>query len=105
MVLTEQHLAEIVILDSIEISLVSCYQALKTIWASGKPMDSTIELGLLCHFGVLSIQVKFDDEPITTTNNKLLWVNRADCPCSKSGKIESEHKHLGLDMEAAHITR
>ena len=105
MVLTEQHLAEIVILNSVEISLVSCYQALKTIWTSGKSMDSTIELGFLCNFGVLSVQVQFDDEPITATNNKLLWVNRADCPCSKSGKIEREYKHLGLDMEAAHITR
>ena len=105
MVFTEQHLAEVVILHSVEISFVSCYQALHTIWASSKSMDSTIELGLLCNFGILTIQVQFDDEPITTTDNKLLWVNRTDCPCSKSSKIESEHKHLCLDMEAAYITR
>ena len=82
MVLTEQHLAEIVVLNSIEISFVGCYQALHAIWASSKSMDGSIELGLLCNFSVLSIQVKFDDEPITTTNNKLLWIDCADRPCS-----------------------
>ena len=68
-------------------------------------MDRSIELCLLCHSRIFTIEVDFDDVAISSSNDKLRLVDDTDCPCTKCTQVQVEDKHLCLYMESTNISR
>ena len=87
-----------------DIALTSVNQALEAVGAWGEAVDGSVELGLCGDLRVFSVEGKFDNVAITSSNDQLVRVDCADGSRSERTEVQGEDEHLGLRVEAAHIS-
>ena len=104
-VLAQEHLREVLVPKAVEVTFISGDQRLQTIRAGREAVNSTIELSFVTSSSRVSVETHAENLTVTTAAYEVSRRDSLDRLDSKRAKIQTEHKLLGLHMEASNIAR
>ena len=102
--LTKEHLWEVWVSESINITFVCCNETLESVRAWAETMDGSKELSLVCNSSVLSICIKAENVSISTRADDTSGWDGSNRSYSESAKVHGEDEHLCLHMEPADVS-